>query len=122
MLEMDLPQTGWKDVCSSIRHIQGVTGFVGNVSRNNRPIPITAEEAKNLLQQSGEIKGEKTVRIKQSYEIGDHVKIKDGPFATFSGIVEEVFADKSKLRVNVQIFGRETPVEVELLQVEKEVG
>ena len=66
-----------------------------------------------------ELKGEKSVRIKQSYEIGDQVKITEGPFATFSGAVEEVLADKNKLRVSVQIFGRATPVEVDLLQVEK---
>jgi transcriptional antiterminator NusG len=120
MLELDLPQVGWKPVCNAIRHIQGVTGFVGT-NPQERPRPISSDEAKNLLQQSGEIKGEKTVRIKQSYEVGDHVKIKDGPFATFSGIVEEVLPDKNKLHVNVQIFGRETPVEVDLMQVEKEV-
>lgn len=118
MLEMDLPQTGWKDVCSSIRHIQGVTGFVGT-NPSERPRPISSEEAKNLLLKSGEIKGEKNVRIKQSYSVGDQVKITDGPFATFSGSVEEIDVTKGKLRVMVQIFGRATPVEVDLLQVEK---
>ena len=56
---------------------------------------------------------------KQSYDIGDNVKITEGPFATFSGTVEEVMAERNKLRVNVQIFGRVTPVEVDVLQVEK---
>src|SRR5574344_1434390 len=118
MLEMDLPQLGWKSTCSAIRHIQGVTGFVGT-NPSDRPRPISNDEAKNLLQKSGAIKGEKPVRIKQNYEIGDQVKITDGPFATFSGAVEEIFPDKNKLRVTVQIFGRATPVEVDLLQVEK---
>ena len=67
----------------------------------------------------GELKGEKAVRVKQSYDIGDNVKITEGPFATFSGTVEEVMAERNKLRVNVQIFGRVTPVEVDVLQVEK---
>jgi len=118
MLELDLPQVGWKAVTSQIRAIQGVTGFVG-VKPAEKPRPISPEEARNLLQQAGELKGEKSVRIKQSYEIGDQVKITEGPFATFSGAVEEVLADKNKLRVSVQIFGRATPVEVDLLQVEK---
>ena len=117
MVEMDLPQIGWKDVCSQIRRVQGVTGFVGT-SLSERPRPITAE-AKRMLQAAGELKGDKTVKIKQSYEVGDKVKITEGPFATFSGSVEEVMAEKNKLRVSVQIFGRVTPVEVDVLQVEK---
>jgi len=120
MMELDLPEIGWKDVCGTIRHIQGVTGFVGT-NPNVRPRPISADEAKNLLQKSGDIKGEKPVRIKQSYEIGDQVKITEGPFATFTGTVDEVNMEKSKLRVTVQIFGRATPVEVDLLQVEKAI-
>lgn len=119
MMEMDLPDIGWKPVCSVIRATQGVTGFVGT-KPNERPRPIPAEEAKNILQKSGDIKGEnKSVRIKQIYSVGDQVKINEGPFASFSGAVEEVYADKAKLRVMVQIFGRATPVEVDLTQVEK---
>lgn len=118
MMEMDLPELGWKDLCASIRHIQGVTGFVGT-NPSERPRPISADEAKSLLLKSGEIKGEKNVKIKQNYAVGDQVKITDGPFATFSGSVEEIDAAKGKLRVMVQIFGRATPVEVDLLQVEK---
>ena len=119
MLEMDLPEIGWKDTCAKLYKIQGVTGFVGNVSRSNRPMPITKDEAMNLLQKSGVIKGEKSVKIKQSYAVGDMVKINDGPFASFSGNIEEVNDEKDKLIVNVQIFGRATPVEVSMLQVER---
>ena len=68
---------------------------------------------------SGDIKGERTPRVVQAYSVGDQVKINEGPFASFSGSVEEVYADKSKLRVMVQIFGRATPVEVDITQVEK---
>ena len=118
MLEMDLPDIGWKSVCSAIRSIQGVTGFVGT-NPNQRPRPISNDEVRNILQRSGDIKGEKTVRIKQAYNIGDQVKINEGPFASFSGAVEEIYPDKSKLRVMVQIFGRATPVEVDITQVEK---
>ena len=118
MVELDLPELGWKDTCAKIRRIQGVTAFVGT-SSNVRPRPISADEAKALLQKSGEIKGEKTVRMKQTFSVGEQVKIIDGPFATFTGSIDEVNAEKNKLRVVVQIFGRSTPVEVDLLQVEK---
>ena len=118
MLELDLPEIGWKAPCSTIRRIQGVTGFVGT-DPNVRPRPISADEAKTLLMKAGAIKGEKQVKIKQSFAVGDQVKIIDGPFATFSGSIEEVSDEKERLRVNVQIFGRATPVEVNVLQVEK---
>lgn len=119
MLEMDLPEVGWKDSCAKLYKIPGVTGFVGNISRNNRPFPITPEEAKNLLQKSGVIKGEKAVHVRQSYNVGDSVKITDGPFASFTGTIKEINLEKEKLSVEVQIFGRPTPVEVTFLQVEK---
>jgi len=118
MIEMDLPENGWKPTCLKLYRIQGVTGFVGCISRNDRPIPITADEAKNLLQKSGVIKGEKPV-VRHSFNIGDNVKINDGPFASFAGQVKEINAEKEKLILEVQIFGRPTPVEVNYLQVEK---
>ena len=119
MLEMDLPEIGWKDTCAKLYKIQGVTGFVGCVSRNDRPVPITNDEAKNLLQKSGVIKGEKQVHIRQNFNMGDTVKITDGPFASFSGSIKEINLEREKLNVEVQIFGRPTPVEVSFLQVEK---
>ena len=76
-----------------MRRIQGVTGFVGT-NPNERPRCISAAEAKNLLQKIGVIKSEKTVKIKQSYNVGDVVKITDGPFASFSGNIEEVNEEK----------------------------
>lgn len=118
MLEMDLPEVGWKNVCSQLRRIQGVTGFVGT-DPNTRPRPISAEEAKNLLQKSGVIKGEKTTRINLSFNVGDQVKITEGPFASFIGTIKEIFAEREKLNVEIQIFGRPTPVEVTVMQVEK---
>ena len=119
MLEMDLPEIGWKETCLKLYRIQGVTGFVGNVSRNNRPIPITTNEKKNLLMKSGAIKGEKQVHVRQSFNVGDQVKITDGPFASFSGTIKEINVEKEKLSVEVQIFGRPTPVELSYLQAEK---
>ena len=119
MLEMDLPEIGWKETCLKLYRIQGVTGFVGNVSRNNRPFPITTDEAKNLLMKSGAIKGEKQVHVRQSFNVGDQVKITDGPFASFTGTIKEINVEKEKLSVEVQIFGRPTPVELSYLQAEK---
>jgi transcriptional antiterminator NusG len=118
LVEMDLPDIGWKPVCAGIRRVEGVTGFVGT-SANERPRPITSDEAKNLLQKTGEAKADKNTRIKQSFSVGEQVKIIEGAFATFTGTVEEVNLEKNKLRVMVGIFGRATPVEVDLLQVEK---
>lgn len=118
LVEMDLPELGWKATCSAIRKIQGVTGFVGTPS-GVRPQPISSDEAKAILQKAGEIKGEKAPRIKQSFAVGESVKIIDGPFDSFTGTIEEVNVEKNKLRVMVGIFGRATPVEVDLLQVEK---
>lgn len=116
LLEMDLPELGWKDTCNKIRHIQGVSGFVGT-KPNERPRPISNAEVKKILEVSGEIKGAAVTRVKTSYIVGDSVKIIDGPFASFTGKIEEIFADKEKLRVNVQIFGRATPVELDFKQV-----
>lgn len=120
MIEMDLPELGWKDTCSKLYRIQGVSGFVGNINKNNRPMPISKAEALNLLQKCGVIKGEKPVRIQHAFNIGDAVKIMDGAFATFSGTVKEINVEKERLVVEVQIFGRPTPVELTFVQVEKE--
>jgi len=118
MLELDLPDLGWKATCSAIRRIQGVNGFVGT-DPNVRPRPISDDEARKILVRCGRIKGEKNVRVMQAYNVDDQVKINEGPFASFSGVVEEIYPDKSKMRVMVQIFGRATPVEVDITQVEK---
>ena len=116
LIEMDLPAVNWKGVCTPIRRIHGVTGFLGVVG-DARPQSISADEAKSVLQKSGEIKGEKA-RAAQVFASGQQVKIIEGPFDTFTGTVEEVMADRNKLRVMVAIFGRTTPVEVDMLQVE----
>lgn len=118
LLEMDLPDLGWKQVCSQIRRIQGVTGFVGTMN-GSKPQPISAEEARRIFQKTGEIKADKIVHPKQSFAHGEAVKIIEGPFDTFTGTIEEVYQDKSKLKVMVGIFGRSTPVEVDFNQVEK---
>jgi len=118
LVEMDLPDASWKATCSGIRKITGVTGFVG-ATQHHKPAPITPDEARSILQRAGEIKGERSVRSRQAFAAGEQVKIIEGPFESFTGTIEEVSQDKSKLKVMVGIFGRSTPVEVDMLQVEK---
>ena len=120
LVEMDLPneEQGWKLACSKIKRIQGVTGFVGTPA-NKKPNPLSGDEARGILQKSGEMKGERPVRTRQSFVAGEQVKIVDGPFESFTGTIEDVNQEKNKLKVMVGIFGRNTPVEVDILQVEK---
>jgi transcriptional antiterminator NusG len=77
------------------------------------------EEVKRILQRTGELKGERPAHFRQTFTVGEQVKITEGPFESFSGVIDEVNAEKSKLKVSVQIFGRSTPVEVDMAQVEK---
>jgi len=118
LVEMDLPENDWKATCSTIRKITGVTGFVG-ATMHHKPAPISGEEARHILQRVGEIKGDRPAKSRQNFAVGEQVKIIEGPFDSFTGTIEEVSNDKSKLRVMVGIFGRATPVEVDMLQVEK---
>lgn len=118
LMEMDLPDDNWKASCSTIKKITGVTGFVG-ATLHHKPAPISNEEARHILQRAGEIKGDRPVKSRQNFSVGEQVKIIEGPFDSFTGTIEEVSPDKNKLRVMVGIFGRATPVEVDMLQVEK---
>jgi transcriptional antiterminator NusG len=118
LIEMDLPDLNWKPSCTKIKKIQGVTGFVGTPA-DRKPQPLTGDEARSILQKSGEMKGERPARSRQTFTAGEQVKIVDGPFESFTGTIEEVNPEKNKLKVMVGIFGRNTPVEVDLLQVEK---
>ena len=120
LVEMDLPneEQQWKLTCSRIKKIQGVTGFVGTPA-NKKPNPLSGDDARNILQKSGEMKGERPARSRQTFAPGEQVKIIDGPFESFTGTIEDVNQEKNKLRVMVGIFGRNAPVEVDLLQVEK---
>ena len=95
------------DTWHLVRNVRGVTGFVGSA---NKPIPLTEEEVLSMGMEKHEI----VVR----YQIGDHVKIVDGPLASFTGVVEEIEPEKNRVSVMVSMFGRETPVDLELDQVE----
>ena len=90
-----------------VRNVRGVTGFVGSA---NKAIPLTEEEVLAMGMEKHEI----IVR----YQVGDHVRIVDGPLATFTGVVEEIEPEKNRVSVIVSMFGRETPVDLELDQVE----
>jgi transcriptional antiterminator NusG len=98
-----------------IKDIPRVTGFLGG--KGNKPIPMSDAEAERIIKQVQE--GVDSPRPSVSYDIGEEVKVIDGPFASFTGIVEEVDEEKALLKVSVSIFGRATPVELEYGQVEK---
>ncbi|AFK64576.1 MAG: transcription termination/antitermination protein NusG [Advenella sp.] len=111
LVEMDLTDETWHLVKNTNR----VTGFLGG--SGNRPAPISEKEVEKILSQIEE--GVEKPRPKILFEVGEMLRVKEGPFADFNGNVEEVNYEKSKVRVNVTIFGRATPVELDFSQVEK---
>ncbi len=115
--ELDKLNEAWE----TVRGTPGVTGFVGtkNPQRPSDLFPLTLEEVSNLLRQVGIMGKVEKPKVKTSFKEGDQVKVTAGPFADFTGVVSEVNAERSKLKVLVSIFGRETPVELEFAQVGK---
>ena len=109
----DLDDDSW----SVIRQTPGVTSFVGP---GTKPTPLSRVEIEGILQVRPEgVEGVKRVRARLEYEVGETVRVKEGPFADFSGQIAEINEDQLKLKVLVNIFGRETPVELEFSQVAK---
>jgi transcriptional antiterminator NusG len=98
-----------------VKHTSKVTGFVGGAK--NRPSPISEAEVMKIVTQMQE--GIEKPKPKVEWQVGELVRVKDGPFTDFNGAVEDVNYDKSKVRVSVTIFGRATPVELDFAQVEK---
>jgi transcriptional antiterminator NusG len=108
LVEMELDDETWH----LVKNIPRVTGFVGG----KRPVPIPEEEVEIIMQQ---VEKGPLPQVKTQYQKGDSVRIIDGPFSNFNGLVEDVDMDHGRLRVMVSIFGRQTPVELNFFQVEK---
>ena len=111
LVQMDMNDDSWH----LVKDVPKVMGFIGGTS--DKPAPITDREADEILNRIQE--GVEKPRPKILFEAGEVVRINDGPFNDFNGVVEEVDYDKSRLRVEVSIFGRSTPVDLDFSQVEK---
>lgn len=111
LVEMLLDDETWH----LVKQTSKVTGFVGGA--RNRPVPISLAEVQKIV---GQMKGDgEKPRHKVEFDVGEVVRVKEGPFADFNGSIEEVNYERNRLRVSVTIFGRATPVELEFAQVEK---
>ncbi|GGB70887.1 transcription termination/antitermination protein NusG [Fictibacillus barbaricus] len=111
LTEMIMTDDSWYVV----RNTPGVTGFVGSAGAGSKPTALLPEEVEHILKGMGM----EAPRVEVDFEIKESVKVKEGPFADFVGTIEEIDATKRKLKVHVNMFGRETPVELEFNQVSK---
>ena len=111
LVEMVMDDDSWH----LVKHTNKVTGFVGGAK--TRPSPISEADVQKIVNQMHE--GTEKPRHKVEFEVGEYIRVKEGPFTDFNGTVEDVNYDKNKVRVSVTIFGRATPVELEFSQVEK---
>jgi transcriptional antiterminator NusG len=114
LVEMEFDDETW----GLVKGITGVTNFVGAYG-SNKPKPLSREEVNSLFDQIGEQKAKEKISTVVDFSVGEHIKVIDGPFNNFTGVVEEVNPEKGRLRVKVEIFGRGTPVELDFLQVGK---
>lgn len=115
LVRMELNDNTW----SVVKGVPGVTNFVGAFG-TNKPKPLSDSEVASLFDSlGGEQKTGEKAAITVDFSIGEHVKVIDGPFNNFTGVVEEVYPEKGRLKVKVEIFGRGTPVDLDFLQVGK---
>ncbi|HET7657438.1 MAG TPA: transcription termination/antitermination protein NusG [Bacillales bacterium] len=112
LTEMVMTDDSWYVV----RNTPGVTGFVGSTGAGSKPTPLLPDEIDGILRQMG-MKEQKKIEV--DFKLKEKVKVKEGPFADFVGTIEEIDPEKQKLKVHVNMFGRETPVELEFDQIEK---
>jgi len=108
LIQMNLNDFSW----GIVRNTPGVTGFVAS---GNKPVPLDEDEVKRIMKQMEA----ETPRVKVGFKQGQSVRVIDGPFIDFIGTVDEIDSDKGKVKVLLSLFGRETPVELDFLQVEK---
>ena len=106
-----------KNIYHKIKNIQKVSGFLGP---EGKPVPVSEKEIKKIMGQIDETEENPSAGI--TFEVGEKVKVCDGPFASFTGLIEEIDEEKLRLKVSVSIFGRPTPVDLEFNQVEKSDG
>jgi transcriptional antiterminator NusG len=111
LTEMIMTDDSWYVV----RNTPGVTGFVGSAGAGSKPTPLLPEEAEAILKKMGI----KDKRAEIDFELKEQVKVTDGPFADFVGSIEEIDREKEKVKVHVNMFGRETPVELDFGQIQK---
>lgn len=104
------------DSWAVVRNTPGVTGFVGSA---NKPTPLSRREVERILGVRKDQEEKKAPRFKPEWEVGETVRVVEGPFADFNGVIEDINLDQSKVRVLVDIFGRETPVELNFEQIQK---
>jgi len=105
------------EIRHAIKNVTGVIGFLGD--KNGDPVPLRLSEVNRILGKVDEL-AESDAELSNSFIVGEPVKVIDGPFNTFSGVIEEINEEKKKLKVMVKIFGRKTPLELGYMQVEKE--
>jgi len=108
LVQMDMSDQSW----NIVRNTPSITGFVGS---GNKPTPLPGEEVERILKQMVA----ETPRVKLGFQSGQSVRVVDGPFIDFMGVVDEINAAKGKAKVLLSLFGRETPVELDFLQIEK---
>ena len=108
LIQMQMSDHSW----NVVRNTPGITGFV---SSGNKPVPLRADEVSQILKQMTA----EAPKVKVGFRQGQSVRVTDGPFIDFVGVVDEINTDKGKVKVLLSLFGRETPVELDFLQVEK---